>query len=67
MEKSDLNVGDRVVVARMLTANRARHRAIIGQTGTVERVYKTKDETIVRLDNGEKWWMTPCNLDPLTV
>jgi len=65
MQKSDLQVGDRVLIARVFYPQQPRHAAMIGKTGIVTRIYKTKDEVILTLDDGDTWHATPCNLDLL--
>lgn len=60
MLKSELQVGDPVVVAAVFYD---KHAHMVGKVGTIERVYKTKDYTIVRLAEGGTWHATPCNLE----
>ena len=63
MLKSDLKVGDKVIIAKVFF-ERQRHQDMIGQIGTVERVFKTKDQVKLKLTDGDYWYATPCNLLP---
>ena len=59
MNLSTIIIGDKVLITGVFFE---KHAEMVGKTGTVTKIYKTKDYAKVNLDDGQTWWATSCNL-----